>query len=112
LVCAEEFGAPYCMVACEPSPCEYGEAAGTCISMYTGDEGVCITLSMGSSECRVGTTGCRTEYGVEEGTLCVGDEWGMTYCVETCELVDTGCGSGEICWPLADGGGACFGMWY
>jgi hypothetical protein len=66
-------------------------------------------MSMSPIPCRVGTTGCRTEFGVSDGTLCVGDEWDETYCVETCEASPTGCEPGEACVPNEDGTGSC---WY
>ena len=74
--------------------------------------GMCVAPTMSPSDCMWGETGCMTEYGVDENTICYWDEMGMSYCVEQCTPSDSTCDPEETCYPQPDGTGVCFYMWY
>jgi hypothetical protein len=109
-VCRGVHDRPYrCARRCVPSPCDYAGQPGFCFV------GACLPLSlaMASADCTIGTGGCTTEYGVDEGTACT-SVLGEAYptCAERCEILESGClDPRQECLDLvSEQGGYCYDL--
>jgi hypothetical protein len=80
---------PLCYENCTITPCPYGDHGGFCWG--EGGPGICVSFGReATSSCSPGDPGCTTEYGVNDGTVCVTDG-ADNYCFETCEPGPSGC---------------------
>jgi hypothetical protein len=65
-------GLYHCYQNCEVGTCDYGDAEGFCVDVSSGaGTGVCISDTMGTSDCTNGTEGCTTEYDTSSNTVCI-----------------------------------------
>jgi hypothetical protein len=89
-------GEERCYSCCTPTLCDYGEQSGWCVKR-SPVEGMCTNGAPTNVECQEGETGCTTEYGVTQDTVCVETSFGDHYCLESCTLGYTGCETNEFC---------------
>jgi hypothetical protein len=100
----------FCYETCPVELCEYDQEQGYCydVGLTPGTTGVCQGVGMAPADCESGDTGCTTEYGVSENTVCFEFVSG-TYCMEFCMPAEAVCDADHLCVPLADpaGSGVC-----
>jgi hypothetical protein len=101
----------FCYETCIVELCDYDDEQGYCydVGQTPGVTGVCQGVNMAAADCDHGDTGCVTEYGVSENTVCFSFASG-TYCMEVCVPAEVICDGAHRCVPLVGEGslGVCY----